>query len=119
MEGKYGRLFTEDDVKRMLNMAVLEGAPSPAEQIAGFDAQGLLTFPADEPLFLLRGQDKAAPEAISAAERVPLGYEGPIDYAERAVEAGALPPHIIAVERAARMMRDWQREHPERVKVPG
>lgn len=105
MEGKYGRLFTEGDVKKMLRLAVLEGAPSPEEQIAEFDRRGELTFPADEPLFLLRGQDKAAPGTITG-------------YLMCANAAGASIEHASAARKAGRAMAEWQAEHPDRVKVP-
>lgn len=116
MEAKYGRLFTEGDVKRMLEMAVLEGAPPAEEQIAAHEEKGWLTFPADEPLFLLRGQDECAPDAIATGARAG-GERYPIDYVQSCLNRRSPGEHIQAVWQAAADMRDWQKANPERVKV--
>lgn len=129
-ESKYGRLFTEEDVrmlmagygKRIADGAVRvhageelpDGWPTAALEASLADAadEKLLTFPADEPLFLLRGQDKAAPRAIAD------DVDGEADYLAASRAAGAGPEHLQAVQRAADEMRAWQSEHPDRVKAP-
>lgn len=99
-DARYGRLFTEDDVVRLINAMTYE-APDEALNLgvvieqAERDAERPLTFPADEPLFLLRASDPAAPEAIDEYELA----------ASRAVPAAA-------------EFRAWQQANPDRVKVP-
>lgn len=126
---KYGRLFTEADAKRLMQMAFDLGAwqrehdqprvlpDEGSTLILGLDEEGGLAFPADEPLFLLRAQDKGAADAIET-EVVELGYDGPVDYFERARENGASRAVLDGVRDTAREVRRWQREHPDRVKVP-
>lgn len=107
-DSKYGRLFTEKDVQYIVNMMRLEGAPNHVcDALPQMEATGKVqfTFPADEPLFLLRGQDKAAPAAVRC-------------YRDHARTAGAGSSLRIGVASAAEAMRKWQRSHPERVKVP-
>ena len=105
---KYGRLFTERDVQYIVNMMRLEGAPDHAcDALKDMEATGKVhfTFPSDEPLFLLRGQDTAAPAAIMA-------------YAGWARSIGAADGHLQAARRACNAMERWQHANPERVKVP-
>lgn len=75
------------------------------------ERDGVLTFPADEPLFLLRGQDGIAAEAVSFL-RAP----------------GAVPPRVRRpppseqfvgdVSEAYQAFKRWQIENPDRVKTP-
>ena len=62
-------------------------------------------LPDDEPVFLIRGQDAAAPSAISG-------------YAAEAKAEGASDKHVERALARAREIRQWQDEHPARVKVP-
>jgi hypothetical protein len=55
-------------------------------------------IPADEPVFLLRGQDAIAPTAVRI-------------YAQRAGAAGASPEFVKAAEDQADAMDQWQKEH--------
>jgi hypothetical protein len=71
-EPTYGRLFTYDDVRRITRQLILDprfgGVGTTDHAIAAVEHR--LTFPADEPLLLLRGEDaKHGPRA-------------PVDYAE-------------------------------------
>lgn len=119
------RLFTERDVLMLMKVAHDEGWRTGANGGGAFyrASDGLrefeekppryvapLTFPADEPLFLLRGQDSAAPAAIAGGSN--------IDYAQACLNAGAPGSYLRAVWVAAAAMRDWQSEHSGRVKVP-
>lgn len=121
MEGKYGRLFTEEDVAKLLRLQhdrsfragmVEEGVGCDDEELMRpatvHDAAegGIeLRFPADEPLFLLRGQDLAA-------------HGGAWSYAYEASRIGASIDFVTVALKAANDIRDWQEEHPDRVKVP-
>lgn len=121
---KDGRLFTEPDVRRIVRHAIFlhkgvlpreaEAADTTAVVLDFLDGMHeakpgeheALTFPPDEPLFLLRGQDKAAPEAIAR-------------YGAVARYAGAPRELVEASGKASMEMVDWQRDHPDRVKAPG
>jgi hypothetical protein len=86
---EYGRVFTEADVKLLMAFAYLEGrdGKSYGQDAEGnaidrgahllaewqrmaddpqgpFDLKRMLTFPADEPVFVLRGQDLAAADGL-------------------------------------------------------
>lgn len=107
-EGKYGRLFTEADVRAMMIEAACAGMDGPANVRAGVIAERVLReyvgwFPADEPLFLLRGQDAYAPDAVG-------------DYLSRV--HGTSLGHREKVAEAHEGMLVWQAVHPDRVKVP-
>lgn len=122
-EAKYGRLFTEADVKRIVrHVVLLYAGKRPTEGEAADDTMGVidyfdgmheakpgehdaLTFPADEPLFLLRGQDVTTPEVIRA-------------YVVEAARAGASVEHREAAAAAGRYVAGWQHANADRVKVP-
>lgn len=100
---KYGRLFTEADVRRLI--AEAGGPPDNADAdalLAEFDG----TFPPDEPLFLLRGQDALAPDVLLVHGKWIVGTDR------------VLANHRRAAWAAADGMREWQAQHPDRVKVP-
>jgi hypothetical protein len=104
MEGKYGRLFTEDDLRLILRRelacgeAVIDRMIQEAERIG-------TKFPADEPVFVLRGRDLAARVAVE-------------DYGATARNLGAPTAHVGDVARAAAAFRRFSIEHPDRMKVP-
>lgn len=116
-DGKYGRLFTEGDVHRLMAYAVyrdrqgarrdLNPLPAVAPVLAEFEADETapLAFPADEPLFLLRGQDLAA-------------HGGAWGYAYEAQRVGASIEFVTAALGGANDLRDWAEQHRDRMKVP-
>lgn len=123
MDAKYGRLFTETDMCAIVSGVLSAHGLNP--ETARHDAAGALramdqstTFPADEPLFLLRGQDEAAPNAIAAPTEAEQEYGGIGDYCSGAMVAGAEDEYLATVFVAARAMREWQAANPDRVKVP-
>jgi hypothetical protein len=59
-------------------------------------------IPEDEPVFLLRAQDKLAPYAIEL-------------WAEAAETEGADPWIVQVALRHAALMREWQKEHGSKV----
>lgn len=67
------------------------------------DPAGLI--PADEPVFLIRGQDRAAPAAIAA-------------WVEEAKAQGAAPDIIEAAERQIGAVVEWQDRTPGVSKTP-
>ena len=94
MQTKYGRVFTEGDVRKMLESQSLNAEQAQA-LIEGFDKAGVLTFPADEPLFLLRGKDKATVMTISS-------------YADRCTALGSPAAHVQAVTAYGGEILGWQ-----------
>ena len=66
------------------------------------DPAGII--PADEPVFLIRGQDRAAPEAVRS-------------YADIAQRAGAPRSVVDECYQWAMEIQRWQETHPEKVKV--
>ena len=59
----------------------------------------------DEPVFIIRSQDMAAISAV-------------LKYAQEASKIGASEELNIAVHNVANVMKTWQEDHPELVKVP-
>jgi hypothetical protein len=108
-DGKYGRLFTEADVIALVNAAEGE-RPDEAldlsvvmERAAG---DGWTPrFPADEPLFLLRGQDLAAVITVWT-------------YAAEATRLGCTPDFVTDVMKASNDMGDWQKANQHRLGKP-
>jgi hypothetical protein len=112
---KYGRIFTEDDVRQIVNAAVYAGielAETGDEEDtrdfhgdAIYDAvvSGLnLKFPEHEPLFVLRGQDSTATATLSS-------------YRWACVEAGSPQSHIDAIDAVIESFTNWQAKHEPKV----
>jgi len=55
-------------------------------------------IPEDEPVFLLRGQDMAAPKVVEF-------------WAKEAEDLGAKPNIVIAAREQVQRMRKWQEDH--------
>lgn len=115
---KYGRLFTERDVGVLLAAAYehgvgvgldvatgASGAPPLTTAMFEETSEQRLTFPADEPLFLLRGQDAASEGAIA-------------HYIYECDDLDARPSYIKRVENDLAEWISWQRQHSQLVKVP-
>ena len=124
-EAKYGRLFTEMDVKLVATEAAVEllrrlnrlglaaygTRPDRGEllaivdaAIAHEDADAALTFPPDEPLFLLRGQDSLARDAV--------------DHYAATVRDRSPERHYQGVLLASDTFGVYAQEHPERMGMP-
>lgn len=123
--GKYGRLFTEQDVLSIVDevsmMGLLREGSIDVHDILALAIKraeadkGPMRFPADEPLFVLRGQNTAALAGIR-------GYAGGLaeSFLEVALrgDATALRDHINGVQDARERFEVWQAANPDRVKVP-
>lgn len=120
-EGKYGRLYAERDVLMLLKLAHEKGWKTRGSGGGlGFSSRDFLeeveadppshlaplTFPADEPVFVLRAQDEQAIEGLE-------GYQQACDVAGDVSTA-----HCEGVRQAWHAFTDWQHEHPERVGAP-
>jgi len=83
MDNKYGRIFTEEDVKRLLQDDRYFVSGRPVEEILDeFEGK----FPKNEPVFVLRGQDKRAIGALRYYRdhqdpRAPLSHLDSVDKA--------------------------------------
>lgn len=62
-------------------------------------------FEDDEPVFVIRGKDKLAPEGIMA-------------YEQEADGGGASEEFLAAVREEAVRAEVWQADHPDKVKMP-
>lgn len=137
-DSKYGRLFTEADMRRALRYAAHRGEEAGVEALcrdavgnlvevgarllAEMDAEAavapelatrfrpsswsVFTFPPDEPLFLLRAKDEVALAGVHGYGEG-CDMDGRVDEEQRE-----------AVREAIRRFEAWQREHPDRMKVP-
>lgn len=106
-DSKYGRLFTEEDAQ-----AIIRAAMAPDNQESEFsevldqlDEAGILKFPEDEPLFVLRGQDQLAPQAVH-------------NYSSICAANAVDPEQQAAVHTALANFKVWQRDNPNSVKLP-
>ena len=64
---KYGRIFTDTDLRNVVQRAMEQDIQSEDELdqiIARMDGEGSFKFPADEPVFVLRAQDMAAASGL-------------------------------------------------------
>lgn len=107
-DNKYGRLFTEDDLRNVVQKAMeqsITGDDGLDKILVQMYEDGEFTFGKDEPLFALRGQDKLAVQAIS-------------DYGSISSANGVHQDQQHAVQKALDQFKVWQRAHPDRVKLP-
>lgn len=61
-------------------------------------------IPDDEPIFIIRAQDKSAPQVVT-------------QYADTAIVNGSPSEHAAAARQVAEEMRDWQRDNESKVKA--
>lgn len=61
-------------------------------------------IPDDEPIFILRAQDKAAPQTIN-------------QYAENAIRNGSDSQHAAGARIVSGDFRKWQEDNPDKVKA--
>lgn len=102
---KYKRLFTESDVREMLR-EYLDANEDIDDVLTARSNGSPWTFPPDEPLFLLRGQDALAPHIVR-------------EYALLANDPSTVnEDHRKGAFMAADEMSEWQAQNPARVKVP-
>lgn len=101
---KYGQLFTEDEVRKLIGYATPD--VSFEEALEEFEADDrVLTLPPDEPTFVLRAQDVAAMVTLNS-------------YRQEAVNAGAAEAHITGVEETIAQFQNFAAQNPNRMKVP-
>lgn len=62
-------------------------------------------IPADEPVIVFRGRDSQVVPMLD-------------DYLNRCAAAGSPQRHLNLVQESREKIRQWQRDHPDRVQVP-
>lgn len=114
-DSKYGRIFTEADVKNILAAGIRAGIEFENNEPtvdghhdfdvdAVYEGIGMPTkFPEDEPVFVLRGQDPVAVETIR-------------DYAARTNAVGSPAEHVAAVVNALAVFNEFKINNPDRIK---
>lgn len=104
-DGKYGRIFTQDDVCEIVRFMRPDGfdAGSVEAAIEELDSDGSATFPPEEPIFTLRAKDRCALGTVR--------YYG--DLIVRSPEE-----HKDSVERAVRTFEQFRADHGDRMKDP-
>jgi len=107
MDNKYGHLFTSEDMIAFARIVAESGIDiynddAVDEMLDDFDSR----FPKDEPLFLLRGQDR---QALSCVRN----YRTMTAF-NRHREA---PPELLTgLDAVVMQFEDFQTEHPDRIK---
>ena len=102
-DSKYGRIFTEDDVRSLMYEASQTGAKTVdiLRMIADFKGR----FPKDEPVFVLRAKDRRSLSPIRQ-------YYQTCTTAERPAE------HLDGIEHAMAAFEDFRTAHPDHLKEP-
>ncbi len=103
MDSKYGRIFTEEDVKAIVELAVEQEVSSVDEAetlMDDFDGR----FPADEPIFVLRARDKRALAAVRQY-RENQSPRAPVN-------------HIEGLDKAVREFEKFRVQHADQMKEP-
>lgn len=106
---KYGRIFTEKDLKLIVEIAIENDVSSEEELndlIQFMDENGDVKFPPDEPIFVLRAKDRLA----LAPVRI---------YLEKCEAAAGVPDlHIQGVEASLADFDRFRQENPDRLNTP-
>lgn len=107
-DGKYGRIYTEKDVRLIVQTAMENDIESEDELdgiLAELDAPDSdLTFFPDEPLFVLRGKDYSSVETIQNYRKITHGNGSP-------------PEQVDSVDRAIQSFAQFAAGNPDRMKV--
>lgn len=106
-DSKYGRIFTEDDLKKIAGHRLeISGEYEMMDIVKELDEAGELTFPPDEPLFTLRAKDRLSLGVIRA-------------YFDHCIRVRDIDrTHVDNVEQAHRAFDAFRTEHPDRMKIP-
>lgn len=107
MHGKYGRVFTEADVRALLHCAHAGSTDLVALSAAAAEKGKPMTFPADEPVFVLRAQDEVAMAGL-------MGY----DEGLFSLDVHPDEPHRRGVGEMIRAFEEFERAHPDRMGRP-
>lgn len=104
---KYGQMYTESDLEKILQLAWDHGDLTPAQimkKIVNDDHDLRLKFSRDEPTITFRARDKRAEGAIRHYE----------DHQSPNVPAG----HMENIERTRRAFEQYRLDHPGEMKEP-
>jgi hypothetical protein len=105
-DNKYGRLFTRDDVEKIVNLVRKFDEESGSRvDLDLVISDNAFTFPADEPLFVIRAKDQ-------------LGLAQVRNYGTLCRARGCKAAHLDGIDRAERDFEAFRREHSDRMKKP-
>lgn len=104
-DNKYGRLFTQEDVEKIVELMDPSGFDAGSARVAIEELGSEAKFPVDEPLFVLRAQDRYAGPAIG-------------HYLEMCKVADLSEPHVNAVNAAWQDFQEFFDSNPDKVKDP-
>jgi hypothetical protein len=108
MDNKYGRVFTQGDVEKIFEWIVAQGEGQPLNlgmTLESMDDEGVrFKWNANEPIFVLRGQDRTAEAAI----RFYREHQRP----------SAPPDHLDAIDSAVDSFREFRTNNPQLVRDP-
>lgn len=108
-DSKYGRIFTEQDVLDFVQSTLQayfgENARIDHEAVKGRLAQFEGRFPQDEPIFVLRGQDRKALAGIRAYNLACTPETSPME-------------HLEAITNAIDLFERFRIDNPDRMKHP-
>lgn len=105
MEHKYGQIIAVQHDAESQNYGAEDHELGQGHTLQVCTDDTVQVFPADEPLFLLRGQDQLALNAVWHYYETLRKWPGMAEYANQAYAAWL-------------QMAEWQKAHPERVKLP-
>lgn len=111
-DSKYGRLFTEEDMLRFVELCIENDVQGENEtkDLLNMTFEG--RFPKDEPTFLLRAQDYCALAGI-------YGYQEGVHNFDGAQDLGAIPQeHKDGVQETISAFESFQSGHVDRMKLP-
>jgi hypothetical protein len=107
-DSKYGRIFTEAEVENLVHVAGVTGRDyaSLVQSAVGKDGNfdSAYVFPEDEPLFILRAQDRRALAAIREY------YAQCMNVCDQ--------NHLDAIEKAMSDFDKFRQTYPDRMKIP-
>lgn len=119
-DNKYGRIFTEEDVKQFIGMAFVAGeeAENDSPTSAGGGEHGCdvdalfeafdgeeFRFPEDEPMFVMRGQDRLALGTLRKYQELAEAHECDQD-------------HLNTIEQTLRQFEHFRVSNPDKIKKP-
>jgi hypothetical protein len=113
-DSKYGKIFTEADVNRIIDFLSETGALSVSRDDISLETT-LSAMREDQTVHSLDFDDQLVFCLVSGDQVATVAVE---EYGNLCRANGCDDQHIYNVRTAAQSFREWQREHPELVKLP-
>jgi hypothetical protein len=104
VDNKYGQLFVYEDLHKIFNL-YLANPDAPLDEILRYLSESNnLKFPAPEPVFLLRAQDRRA--------------LGALYHYSRHQASDASEDHLTGIQNAVRAFENFRGQYSQRIKDP-